>query len=175
MRNVLLPVLIAFMLSACGQTKNNQDRAVQSTTDSVSAASPKPRNCQSIVKAGKLGKTDDYQESAKPIKVSLTLNQDTSSVDGSGKCYFNNTITVQATKKAGKQLFKRTLLKDDLLYFTKSDEAIEQAILQTVIYKPTFNSQKYITLTMRLIDPTSQKTLDYQVTMNYFGEIIKVN
>ena len=65
-------------------------------------------------------------------------------------------------------------IKDDLLYFTKNDTPIEQAILQSVTYKPTFNGQRYITISMRLIEPESRKTSDYLVTMNYFGEIIKV-
>jgi hypothetical protein len=177
MKNAFLTLLVASLLTACGNTEKKQDNKTQAsiaTTDSVTATEPKPQNCKSIVDAEKLGKSNVYQESAKPIKVSLTVDKDTSTMQAADGCYFNNRVTVLATKKSGSQLFKRTLLKDDLLYFTKSDKAIEQAILQNVIYKPTFNGQKYITLTMRLKEPGNRKTTDYMVTMNYFGEIIKV-
>jgi len=183
MKHVLLTLLIASLLAACGRTEKTRENTTQSTTattdstaatDSAVATAAKPQNCQSVVEADKLGKPNEYQESAKPIKVSLTLNQDASTMQTADGCYFNNTVTVLATKKSGKQLFKRTMLKDDLLYFIKTDEAVEQAILKNVLYKPTFNSQKYITLTMRLAKPGTKKTMDYTMFMNYFGEIVKV-
>ncbi|QMW04470.1 hypothetical protein [Spirosoma foliorum] len=174
MKNAVLLLFILSLLTACGgNTEKKQETAV-TTTDSAVAATPKPKNCQSVVDADKLGKADVYQESGKSIKVSLTLDQDTSSTQVGSNCYFNNTITVLATKKSGSQLFKRTLLKDDLLYFTKSDDAIKQSILKKVIYKPTFNGQRYITLTMHLLEPVSKKTMDFTLFMNYFGEIVKV-
>ena len=43
-----------------------------------------------------------------------------------------------------------------------------------MMYKPSFNGQKYMTLTMRLLDPETKKKTDYEVFMNYFGEIVKV-
>ncbi len=179
MKNTLFILFVASLLTACGRTEKAQDNTTKSTTatpDSVVATVPKIKNCQSMVEAAKLGKSDTYQESAKSIKVTLTLDQDTSSVQTDNGCYFNNAITVLATKKSGSgsRVFKRTLLKDDLLYFTKSDKAIERAILQKTIYKPTFNGQKYVTLTMQLIEPGSKKMTSYTVFMNYFGEIVKV-
>ncbi len=174
MKSSTLLFVFASLLTACGHTDNTSHKSNSPATDSVVAAVPKPKNCQSVVNAEKLGKSNVYQESAKPIKVSVTVQQDTSSLQVEGGCYFNNTVTVLATKKTGSQVFKRTLLKDDLLYFTKTDKSIEKAILQSVTYKPTFNSQKYITINMRLVEPDNKKMLDYLVTMNYFGEIIKV-
>lgn len=178
MRNVFVALFAICLLQACGQTEKKQDnnsQTVQATTDSAATtALPKASNCQSVVKAGKLGKTDTYQESAKALAVSVTVDQDTSSMQVAGDCYFNNTVTIRATKKNGSQVFKRTLLKDDLIYFTKNDKPIEQGILQSVTYKPTFNGQRYITVSMRLIAPDSKNTSDYLITMNYFGEIIKV-
>lgn len=178
MKNVFVALLAICLLQACGRTEKKQENTTQTTPASAdSIASPqvsKTSNCQSIVKAGKLGKADVYQESAKALAISITVDQDTSSMSVASGCYFNNTVTVRATKKSGSQVFKRTLLKDDLLYFTKNDTPIEQAILQNVTYKPTFNGQRYITISMRLIEPESKKTSDYLVTMNYFGEIIKV-
>lgn len=176
MKNALLLLLAITSLTTCSRTEKAKDTTTQSTTatDSASATAPEPNNCQSVVEASKLGKSDVYQESGKSIKISLTLNQDTSTMPTAKGCYFNNTITVLATKKSGSQQFKRTLLKDDLLYFTKTDDAIKQSILQKVIYKPTFNGQRYITLTMHLLEPASKKTMDYTLFMNYFGEIVKV-
>ncbi|MFD2935210.1 DUF4738 domain-containing protein [Spirosoma flavum] len=177
MKNTRLLLLVVGLLSACGHTENakeNATRPTNSLADSVAAPAPKPQNCQSIVAADKLGKSNVFHESAKPINVTLILDQDTSTTQAANGCYFDNMITVLATKKSGSRVFKRTLLKDDLLYFSKKDEAIEQAILQNVTYKPTFNGQKYITLSMRLINPGSRKTTDYTVFMNYFGEIVKV-
>ena len=178
MKNAFLLLIFLSLLTACGRTEKAQETTIQSTTavasDSVPAIVPKPQNCKSVVGNDKLGKADVYQESGKSLKVALTLNQDTSTMSTADECYFNNTVTVLATKKSGSQAFKRTLLKDDLLYFTKTDDAIKQAILQKVTYKPTFNGQRYITLTMRLIEPGSKKTLDYTLFMNYFGEIVKV-
>ncbi|MVM30419.1 hypothetical protein GO755_10270 [Spirosoma sp. HMF4905] len=178
MKNAFLLFFIFSLLTACGgNTDKKQDSPAQSTTattDSTAAPAPKPKNCQSVVEADKFGKADVYQESGKSIKVSLTLDQDTSSTQVANGCYFNNTVTVLATKKSGSPMFKRTLLKDDLLYFTKSGDAIKQSILQKVIYKPTFNGQRYITLTMHLLEPESKKTMDFTLFMNYFGEIVKV-
>ncbi|RIV25620.1 hypothetical protein DYU11_07920 [Fibrisoma montanum] len=175
MRNVFLSIIVAGLLSACGGADTTQKETATATdTTQTAAAPPEPKNCQSLIAADKLGKPDEYQESGKPIKVALTMNQDTSTHETTGGCYFNNTVTVQATKKSGSPVFKRTLLKDDLLYFTKNDEAIERAVLQKVTYKPTFNGLKYITLTMRLQEPGTRKTQDYTIFMNYFGEIIKV-
>ncbi len=177
MKNTLFILFVASLLTACGRTEKAQENNPKSTTatpDSVAATVPKIKNCQSMVELARLGKSDTYQESAKSIKVALTLDQDTSSVQTADGCYFNNTITVLATKKSGSRVFRRTLLKDDLLYFTKSDKAIERAILQKVVYKPTFNGQKYVTLTMQLIEPGSRKIIGYTVFMNYFGEIVKV-
>ncbi|GAB3803186.1 hypothetical protein GCM10028819_32730 [Spirosoma humi] len=178
MKNVFIALFAVCLLQACGQKESKQEnttQAAQASVDSTSTPpSPKTDNCQSVTKADKLGKADVYQESAKALTVSITVNQDTSSMRVADGCYFNNTVTIQATKKTGTQVFKRTLLKDDLLYFTKNDKPVEQAILQSVTYKPTFNGQRYITISMRLVEPESRKTSDYLVTMNYFGEIIKV-
>ncbi|AUD01793.1 hypothetical protein [Spirosoma pollinicola] len=174
MRSSFLLLLLANLLVACGHTENAKEKSNPAKIDSVTATTQTSKSCLSVVKPEKLGKSDEYQESAKPIKVSVTVDQDTSSMQVADECYFNNTVTILATKKTGSRVFKRTLLKDDLLYFTKSDKSIEQAILQSVTYKPTFNSQKYVTVNMRLIEPGTKKTLDYLVTMNYFGEIIKV-
>lgn len=170
MKNALFLLIVASLSTACGRTENTS----QSTTDSTATALPKAQNCQSVVEADKLGKSDEYQESAKPIKFTLTLSQDTSTTQLADSCYFNNAVMVLATKKNGSQLFKRTLVKDDLLLFTKNDDAIQQAVLQQVVYKPTFNSQKYINLGMRLIEPVSRKTTDFTISMNYSGEIVKV-
>ncbi|GAB2535324.1 hypothetical protein GCM10027085_27600 [Spirosoma aerophilum] len=167
-------ILTTCLLVACGQSEKAKDQSTQRQPDTTAAKTPQPKDCQTVDTGAKLGKADVYQESAKPIKVSITIEQDTSSTVLDNGCYFNNSITVMATKKAGGQVFKRTLLKDDLLYFVKSDKDIEKAVLQSATYKPTFNSLKFITFTMHLIDPTSRQTLDYLVTMNYFGEIIKV-
>lgn len=173
MKNAFLLFVITSLL-ACGRTDKAQENAAQSTADSVAATPPKPKNCQSVVAADKLGKPMEYAESAKPIKFTLTLDQDTSATETTGGCYFNNTITVQAVRKSGKQLFKRTLSKDDLLLFVKNKEANTQTILQNVAYKPTFNGERYCLLTMRLIEPVSKKTTDYTAFVNYYGEIVKV-
>lgn len=178
MKNLCIALFAVCLLPACGRTEKKQENTTQTapvSADSVSTPAPsKTSNCQSIVKADKLGKADVYQESAKALAVSITIEQDTSSMQVASGCYFNNTVTIRATKKTGSQVFRRTLLKDDLLYFTKNDTPIEQAILQRVTYKPTFNGQRYITISMRLMIPESKTTSDYLVTMNYFGEIIKV-
>ncbi|GAB3767515.1 hypothetical protein GCM10028818_00430 [Spirosoma horti] len=178
MKNVFMALFAACLLQACGQTEKKQENTAQTTQASADLmATPrvsKTSDCQSIVKSAKLGKADIYQESAKALTVSITVDQDTSSLQVANGCYFNNSVTIRATKKSGSQVFRRTLLKDDLVYFTKNDKPIEQAILQSVTYKPTFNGQRYITISMRLIEPESKKTSDYLVTMNYFGEIIKV-
>jgi hypothetical protein len=178
MKNAFLLLLATGLLTACGRTEKSENTTTQSTTttatDSVVAAAPKPQNCQSVVADDKLGKPDVYQESAKSIKVSLTLDRDTTTLQTANSCYFNNAVTILATKKSGSRVFKRTLLKDDLLYFIKSDAVVERSILQKVTYKPTFNSLRFINLTMRLIEPESKKTVDYTLFINYFGEIVKV-
>ncbi|GAB4024229.1 hypothetical protein [Spirosoma gilvum] len=174
MKNAFLLALTFSLLVACGRSEKTTESTTVSKADSIATESPTPKNCKTVIDADKLGKSDVYQESAKSIKVALTLTQDTSSTETSAGCYFNNAITVLATKKSGSQLFKRTLLKDDLLYFIKSDDVVERSVLKTVTYKPTFNSQRYINLVMRVIDPVSQKTSDYTLFMNYFGEIVKV-
>lgn len=179
MKNTLALFFVTCLLTACGRTDKAQDstptgKAAQGATDSVATTAANLPTCQSVVKAGKLGKADEYRETAKSITVAITLEQDSSSVPTAKGCYYNNTVTVLATKKSGNQVFRRTLLKDDLAYFTKDDHAIEQSVLQTVTYKPTFNSQRYITLNMHLLEPDTRQTLDYTVFMNYFGEIVKV-
>ncbi|GAB3885740.1 hypothetical protein [Spirosoma agri] len=174
MKNAALFFLTASLLAACGHTERTTKNTSSPLVDSAVVTSPKPKNCLSLIEPEKLGKANDYQESAKSIKVALTLEKDTSTTETAGGCYFNNTVTVLATKKSGSQLFKRTLLKDDLLYFTKSDDVINRSVLQNTTYKPTFNGQKYITLTMSLRNPDSKKTANYIVFMNYFGEIVKV-
>ncbi|GAB3032710.1 hypothetical protein [Spirosoma pulveris] len=179
MKNAFSLLLIASLLVACGRSEKKDDTATQSSTtqpaaDTAKTTTSKPENCRSVVETDKLGKSDVFQESAKPITVTLTLAQDSSATQTTDGCYFNNTITVLAAKKSGSQVFKRTLLKDDLLYFIKSDDVVERSVLQQVVYKPTFNAQRYITLMMQLIEPVSKKKTDYTVTMNYFGEIIKV-
>ena len=177
MKNAHLLLFVLSLLSACGRTEKSQNQATSSsavTADSATATAPKPRNCQSVALSGKLGKSDTYQESGKSLKVTLTLNQDSSQVTTEQTCFFNNTVTVLATKKSGGPAFKRTFLKDDLLYFIKTDAVVERSVLQNVSYKPTFNGQKYITLTMHLIDPANKKKTDYTLFMNYFGEILKV-
>ncbi|GAB3957248.1 hypothetical protein GCM10028805_49400 [Spirosoma harenae] len=160
---------------ACGGSGKTQESASQFTPkDSIAATTSKPKNCQSIIAADKVGKADEYQESGKSVKVALTLAQDTSSLQTANGCYFNHTITVLTTKKSGSQVFKRTLSKDDILYFVKSDDVVNRSLLQSVTYKPTFNGQRYITLTMNLLDPESKKKAEYLIFMNYFGEIVKV-
>ncbi len=175
---VSILALVASLLACGGSEKSEKNTAAtQSTTAAASdsvATDAKPQNCKSVVDSGKLGKADVYQESAKNIKVSLTLAQDASTMPTSDGCFFNNSVEVLATKKSGSQLFKHTLMKDDLTMFTKNDEAIQQSILQRATYKPTFNGQKYITLTLNLMDPTTKKSTDYTVYMNYHGEIVKV-
>lgn len=168
--------MTACLLLACGRTEKMQDTAGPSGTaaDAGAVAAPRRRNCQSVVAADQLNKPLEYKETAKPITVTLTLNVDTSTVDAGRACYVNNTVTVQTARKSGKQLFKRTLLKDDLLYFVDNDEAVKRSVLQKVTYKPTFNGERYFNLTMRLIEPGSQKTLEYTLFVNYFGEIVKV-
>ncbi len=175
MKNVFLPVLIAGLLFACGGSETKQDNATgQSTADSMTVATPKARDCQSVGGTGKLGKSDVYQESDKAINVTLTVNQDTSTTQTTTDCFFNNVVTVLAAKKSGERVFRRVLAKDDLLYFIKNDEAVQRAVLQRATYKPTFNRQKYVTLTMHFMEPDTRKTTDYMVFMNYFGEIIRV-
>jgi hypothetical protein len=174
MKSALILSLAACLLAACGQTEKATEQTTRPGTDTTTVTAAKLTDCKTVDTGSKLGKPDVYQESAKPLNVSITVNQDTSSTRLEAGCYFNNTVTVLATKKSGGQIFKRTLVKDDLLYFVKSDKAIEKAVLQSASYKPTFNSLKFITFSMHLIDPSNQQTMNYLVTMNYFGEIIKV-
>lgn len=178
MKNKLLLFSIASLLFACGRNEKASDTtgktADTSTHSAVIAALSAPKNCQSVIKADKLGKADVYQESAKSISVSITMDQDASTTLTADGCYFNNKATVLATKKSGSQVFKRTLQKDDLALFTKDDAYIEKAVLQQVTYKPTFNGQRYVTLTMRMLQPDTKKTMTYTVFMNYFGEMVKV-
>ena len=178
MKKYLTTLALAAILLACGRSEKSEKTAnttqLTTTTAADSVATIAPQNCQSVVENGKLGKADVYQESAKNIKVSLTLAQDVGTMPTSDGCYFNNSVAVMAIKKSGSQLFKHILLKDDLAMFTKNDGPIERSILQRATYKPTFNGQKYITLTLNLLDPITKKTTDYTVYMNYFGEIIKV-
>lgn len=176
MKNAPLFLLALSLLTACNRAEKTQDSTVaqSSATDSVAAVSPTPKNCQQVVDAADLGKTNVFQESAKPISVSITVEQSENTTQATGGCYFDNAVTVRANKKSGSYLFKRTFDKGDLVYFSKNDEAIERSILQTITYKPSFNGQKYMTLTMRLIDPESKKKTDYELFLNYFGEIVKV-
>ncbi|OIN55664.1 hypothetical protein [Arsenicibacter rosenii] len=171
MKNPWLLSLLVLLGSACNQQSAKND--TQTITDTT-AAVVKRKDCKSLADAAKLGKADIYKESSKPLQFALTLDQDSTWVETPSGCIANNTITVLATKKSGQQAFKRTLTKEDLTYFLKNDEEIEASILQQVTYKPTFNSQKYIVLAMHLVDPKNDKTLDYAVYMNYFGEIVKV-
>ncbi|GAB3997323.1 hypothetical protein GCM10028807_42210 [Spirosoma daeguense] len=173
MKNAYVLVLVAGLLTACGGSEKGQENAT-STVDTTAVAAAKPKNCQSILNADKLGKPNEYQESAKPMKFTLTIDQDTSATSTEKECYFNNMVTVLAVKKSGSRVFKRTISKDDLLYFVKTDDVVERSVLQNTTYKPTFNGQRYVTLTMRLIDPVSEKTAEYLIFMNYFGEIVKV-
>ena len=176
MKNASLLLFALSLFTACNRSEKTQDSTTtqSATTDSVAVAPPKPKNCQQVVEAVNLGKTSVYQESAKPISVSITVEQSDNTTQASNGCYFDNAVTVRATKKSGGYLFKRTFNKGDLVIFSKNDESIGKAILQTITYKPSFNGQKYMTLTMRLIDPESKKKTDYELFLNYFGEIVKV-
>lgn len=178
MKNKLLLFFVTSLFFACGRTEKASDttgKTAETATDSaLTAAPPTPKNCQSVIKADKLGKADVYQESAKSVSVSITVEQDASTTSTADGCYFNNKATVLATKKSGSQVFKRTLQKDDLALFTKDDAYIEKAVLQQVTYKPTFNGQRYVTLTMRMLQPDTKKAMTYTVFMNYFGEMVKV-
>ena len=179
MKNARVLLFGLSLLMACGRTEKTQETASQTATMATDSAATgttaaPAQTCQSVVKAGKLDKADVYQESAKSISVAITMEQDSSSVPTAKGCYYNNTVTILATKKSGSRVFKRTLLKDDLAYFTKDDDAIEQSVLQSVTYKPTFNGQRFITINMHLLEPDTRNTLDYTVFMNYFGEIVKV-
>ncbi|MBC8153351.1 MAG: hypothetical protein H7Z72_10605 [Bacteroidetes bacterium] len=173
MKNACLLLFATGLLLACGRTEKTQDNAQSAPADSVTTAA-KLRNCQSIADAEKLGKPMEYRESAKPITFTLTLDQDTSATQTAGGCYLNNTITVMAVRKSGKQLFKRTLTKDDLRLFAKDDETVGQTVLQSATYKPTFNGERYLLVTMRMLEPDSKKTRDYTLFMNYYGEIVKL-
>lgn len=162
---------------ACGRTEKTQDTttAQNSTADTLSVpVSPKPQDCQQLVKATVLDKTNVYQESAKPISVSITMQADTSNLQIGGDCFVHNTATVRATTKGGKELFKRTFFSNDPIYFSKNDEAIERSTLHNLTYKPSFNARKYMTFTMQLIEPESRKETDYELFINYYGEIVKV-
>lgn len=160
---------------ACNSSEKKGDTGAAATTASAdSAVVAKPKNCQSIAERGKLDKSDVYQETAKPVKTTLTLRQDESSMPVANGCVFNNKVEILVARKSGKQEFKRTLLKDDLLAFSDKDEAIQASVLKRATYIPSFNSQKYVTIGMRLTDPQTQKNTDITVYMNYHGEIVKV-
>ena len=177
MKNALLTLLTAGLLTACGRTEKTQDTttAQSSATDTVTTLSPpKTQNCQQLVEAATLGKTNVYQESAKPISVSITVAADTGNLQTGSDCFVHNIATVHATTKSGKELFNRTFVYNDPIYFSKNDEAIERSVLQNLTYKPSFNGQKYITLTMRLIEPENRRKTDYELFINYYGEIVKV-
>ncbi|KAB7727553.1 hypothetical protein F5984_21010 [Rudanella paleaurantiibacter] len=176
MKKSVLTLSLMAVLAACGRSETAQtDSASTTPADSVTAAAPaKPENCKSVVEPAKLGKADEYQESGKDLKVTLTLNQADNTTPGPDGCYFNNLVDVTATRKSGKPVFRRTLIKEDLGYFSESDAVIEKGVLQSVQYKPTFNSQKYVSLTMRLRDPETAQTTDFTVYMNYNGEILRV-
>lgn len=177
MKKSFLILSLTAVLAGCGRSETAQtDTASTSAADSVTAAAApaKPENCKSVVEPAKLGKADEYQESGKDLKVTLTLNQADNTTPGPDGCYFNNSVDVTATRKSGKPVFRRTLVKEDLGYFSESDSVIEKGVLQSVQYKPTFNSQKYVSLTMRLRDPETDKTTDFTVYMNYNGEILRV-
>lgn len=170
MKIAVLLFTIAGLLTGCGRTEN----ANQTNVDSTATATPKPKNCLSVVDTNKLGKNDEYKESTKPYKFTLTLEQDSTSLETGSTCFFDNKITVLATKKSGEQVFKRTLIKDDLRYYIKDAAVLEHTVLQQTTYQPTFNSQRYIVLQMRLIEPSTKQTTDFTVSMNYHGEIVKV-
>ncbi len=177
MKNVCSLLLLTGFLVACGRTETAKDNAQSppaAATEPTVAAAVKPKNCRSVADADKLGKPLVYKESAKPLTFTLTLNQDTTTVPTADGCYYNNTLTVLATKKADRQAFKRTLVKEDIAYFSKDGEAIGRSVLQSATYTPTFNSERYFFVTMRLLDPVSKKTKDYRLFMNYYGEIVKV-
>lgn len=101
MKDLFIALLTVCLLQACGQTEKKQANTTQTvrvSADSVSTPLPtKTNNCQSVAKADKLGKADVYQESAKALTVSITVDQDTSSMQVANGCYFNNTVTIRAT------------------------------------------------------------------------------
>ena len=178
MKITVVPVLLTCLFFSCNSTEkaNETDKSpmdVSGEIATVAAAAPEP-NCKTLAGLPELGKDKVYQESAKPIKVTLTMNEDTSSTNTPKGCYHNYVATIEAAKKSGDRVFKRTFTKDDLCYFGPSDETLDQSVLQNVTYKPSFNAQKYINLTARLEEPISGKRTDYLVYMNYFGEVIKV-
>ncbi len=178
MKATVIPVLLACLLAGCNNTENATE-TIKSPTDvpgevaTVAAAAP-TSDCKALAGLPELGKTKVYQESAKPVRVTLTMNQDTSNIITPKGCYHNYVATVETVKKSGSKLFIRRFGKDDLRYFGPSDEILDQSVLQNVTYKPSFNGQKYVTLTARLEEPTSGKRTDYLVYMNYFGEVVKV-
>ncbi|WP_461077351.1 hypothetical protein [Spirosoma flavus] len=174
MKNAYVLVLAAGLLTACGGSEKKESATSAGDSTVVTASAPEPKNCQTVIGADKLGKSNEYQESAKPMKFTLTLEQDTSATSTEKGCYFNNNVTVLAVKKSGSRVFKRTLAKDDIAYFSKNDDVIARSILKNATYKPTFNGQRYVTVTVRLVDPVNEKTSEYLVYMNYFGEIVKV-
>ncbi|TAE23133.1 MAG: hypothetical protein EAZ91_22840 [Cytophagales bacterium] len=181
MKNTLTLFGLLALATACNRSETTQTKtdangpnSLTATASVDSVASEKPQNCASVVESGKLDKANEYSESAKPIRVTITLRQDESSMPSADGCVFNNKVEVLATRKSGKQAFKRTLLKDDLVYFSKNDAVIEAGVLKSATYVPTFNSQKYITLGLRLTNPQTQRNTDFTVFMNYYGEIVKV-
>ena len=178
MKITLIPLLLTCLFFGCNGTEKAKETE-KSPTDvpgeiaTVAAAAPKV-DCKTPAGLPELGKDKVYQESAKPIRVTLTMNEDTSTTSTPQGCYHNYVATIEAAKKSGSRVFTRTFSKNDLRYFGPSDETLDQSVLQNVTYKPSFNAQKYVTLTARLEEPVSGKRTDYLVYMNYFGEVVKV-
>jgi|GEM_PF-1660473 len=178
MKITVIPVLLTCLFFGCTNTENATE-TIKSPTDvpgeiaTIAAAAPTP-DCKTLAGMPELGTDKVYQESAKPVRITLTMNQDTSNTTTPKGCYHNYVATIETVKKSGGKLFARTFSKDDLRYFGPSDETLDQSVLQNVTYKPSFNGQKYVTLTARLEEPISGKRTDYLVYMNYFGEVVKV-
>ena len=179
MKTTVIPILLTCLFASCNTTDKAKEATkppteVPGEVATVAAAAPKP-DCKTLGGLPELGKNNVYQESAKPVRVTLTMNQDSISTTSTAKgCYHNYIATIEATKKSGGRIFTRTFSKDDLRYFGPSDEVLDQTVLQNLTYKPSFNGQKYVTLTARLEEPISGKRMDYLVYMNYFGEVVKV-
>lgn len=178
MKTSIIPILLICLLIGCTNAEKTEE-TTKSPSDvpgeiaTVAAAAPKS-DCKTLGSMPELGKDKVYQESAKPVRVTLTMNEDTSSTTTAKGCYHNYVATIETAKKSGGELFTRTFSKDDLRYFGPSDEVLDQSVLQNLTYKPSFNAQKYVTLTARLEEPISGKRTDYLVYMNYFGEVVKV-
>ncbi len=178
MKTTVIPVILTCLLLGCTNTEKPEETTNPPTvapSEVVAEPMAVPKSdCKTLAGLPELGKNKVYQESAKPVRVTLAMNEDTSSTTTAKGCYHNYIATIDAAKKSGGQLFSRTFSKDDLRYFGPSDETLNQSVLQNVTYKPSFNAQKYVTLTARLEEPISGKRTDYLVYMNYFGEVVKV-